>query len=95
MAQDVPVEMIDEIVAAEALGELRSNSVMAGLVNRNFENAVAQRGDTINVTFRAALSLGTNQEIYSVLVDVEGRVLATEAGEFSEPKLERMLSALE
>ena len=57
MAQDVPVEMIDEIVAAESLGQLRSNSVMVGLVNRNFENIVAQRGDTVNVTFRAALAL--------------------------------------
>lgn len=48
---------IPEIWAATALGTLKANAVMARLVNRNFENAVAQFGDTVNTAKRGALSV--------------------------------------
>ncbi len=48
---------IPEVWAATALGALKANTVMARLVNRNFENAVANFGDIINVPRRGALSV--------------------------------------
>lgn len=46
---------IPEIWAATALGALKANTVMARLVNRNFENAVARFGDTVNIPKRGTL----------------------------------------
>lgn len=48
---------IPEIWAAMALGTLRANTVMARLVNRNFENYVAQYGDIINIPKRGTLAV--------------------------------------
>lgn len=48
---------IPEIWAAMALGTLRANTVMARLVNRNFENYVAQYGDIINIPKRGTLTV--------------------------------------
>lgn len=48
---------IPEIWAANALGALKANTVMARLVNRNYENAVAQMGDIVHVPVRGALSV--------------------------------------
>lgn len=53
---------IPEIWAATALGALKANTVMARLVNRNFEDAVAQRGDTVNIPVRGALSVNDKAE---------------------------------
>lgn len=50
---------IPEIWAANALGALKANTVMARLVNRNFENAVAQQGDTLHIPRRGTLSVNT------------------------------------
>lgn len=46
---------IPEIWAATALGYLKANTVMARLVNRNFEPLVANQGATINVPRRGTL----------------------------------------
>lgn len=48
---------IPEIWAASALGYLKANTVMARLVNRNFENLVANQGDIINVPRRGTLQV--------------------------------------
>lgn len=48
---------IPEIWAASALGALKANTVMARLVNRNFENAIAQQGDTLHIPRRGTLSV--------------------------------------
>lgn len=46
---------IPEIWAASALGYLKANTVMARLVNRNYENAVQNQGDTIHIPRRGNL----------------------------------------
>ena len=48
---------IPEIWAATALGALKANTVMLQLVDRNFENLVANQGDVINVPRRGTLSV--------------------------------------
>lgn len=48
---------IPEIWAATALGVLKANTVMAGLVNRNFESLIANQGDVINVPRRGTLTV--------------------------------------
>lgn len=49
-------DSIPTIVAAEALGALRANLVLARLVNRDFQNEVASYGQVVNVTVRGALT---------------------------------------
>lgn len=46
---------IPEIWAASALGALKANTVMARLVNRNFESAIAQQGDVLHIPRRGTL----------------------------------------
>lgn len=48
---------IPEVWAASALGALKANTVMARLINRNYEDAVANFGDIVNVPRRGALSV--------------------------------------
>lgn len=48
---------IPELWAATALGALKANTVMLQLVDRQFENIVANQGDIINVPRRGALSV--------------------------------------
>jgi hypothetical protein len=50
---------IPEIWAANALGALKANTVMARLVNRNFESVIQQQGDTIHIPQRGTLSVNT------------------------------------
>src|SRR5687767_12136651 len=45
------------IIAAEALGYLKANTVLARLVNRNYENEVATHGQVIKIPFSGALSV--------------------------------------
>lgn len=45
------------IIAAEALGYLKANTVLARLVNRNYEPDVAQYGDTVRVPFTGGLAV--------------------------------------
>ena len=48
---------IPEIWAAAALGALKANTVMARLVNRNFENSIAKFGDILHIPKRGTLSV--------------------------------------
>ena len=48
---------IATIVAAEALGYLRANTVLARLVNRDYDNEVATHGQTIDIPFTGSLSV--------------------------------------
>lgn len=48
---------IPTIVAAEALGYLKANIVLAGIVARDWDNEVAQYGDAVKIPFRGALSV--------------------------------------
>lgn len=50
-------DSIPTIVAAEALGFLKANTVLARLVNRNYEDEVASYGQTIKVPYGGALSV--------------------------------------
>lgn len=50
-------DSIPTIVAAEALGYLKANTVLLQLVRRDWENEVAQKGQTINIPFLGALSV--------------------------------------
>lgn len=50
---------IPEIWAATALGALKANTVMARLVNRNYENQFQGIGDIINVPRRGTLTVNT------------------------------------
>lgn len=47
---------IPTIIAASALGYLKANTVLAQLVARRWDNEVAQKGQTVNIPFRGALS---------------------------------------
>lgn len=46
---------IPEFWANVALGALKANTVMANLVNRDYDGAVATKGDVVNITQRGAL----------------------------------------
>ena len=48
---------IPTIIAAEALGYLKANTVFAQLVSRDWDNDIAQYGDTVSVQFLGALSV--------------------------------------
>ena len=48
---------IPEIWAASALGALKANTVMARLVNRNYENEIAKFGDILHIPKRGTLSV--------------------------------------
>ena len=45
------------IIAAEALGRLRSNSVLSRLVARDWDNEVASYGQIVKIPFRGSLSV--------------------------------------
>lgn len=53
---------IPEVWAASALGALKANTVMSQLVNRNYEDEVANHGDIVNVPVRGALSVNDKSE---------------------------------
>lgn len=50
---------IPEVWAANALGYLRANTVMARLVNRNYEAAIARAGDTVHIPRRGNLTVNS------------------------------------
>ena len=52
-------DFIPEIWAAQALGYLKANTVMLNLVNRQYEDEIAQEGDTINIPVRGSLTVQT------------------------------------
>lgn len=53
---------IPTIVAAEALGYLKANTVLAQLVNRDWSSEVANYGQTVNIPLRGALSANDKAE---------------------------------
>ena len=69
------------IIAAEALGRLRSNTILSRLVARDWDNEVATHGQTVKIPFRGSLSVndksantvytfldfGTNDEAFRIL----------------------------
>lgn len=55
-------DAIPQFWLSEALGYLRDEIVLAGLVRRDVDDVVAEEGDTINVTKRGALSVQTPAE---------------------------------
>jgi hypothetical protein len=50
-------DSIPTIVAAEALGYLKANTVLARLVARDWDNEVATYGQTVDIAFTGALSV--------------------------------------
>ena len=48
------------IVAAQALGYLKANTVLARLVNRDYENEVAQYGNVVKIPYGGS-SLSTTR----------------------------------
>lgn len=50
-------EVIPTIVAAETLGALASNMMLLGIVNRDYDNEVAEYGQSVKVGVRGALSV--------------------------------------
>lgn len=53
---------IPTIVAASALGYLKNNTVMARLVNRDYDNEVAQYGQSIKIQYPGTLSANDKAE---------------------------------
>lgn len=53
---------IPEIVAATALGALKANTVLTQIVNRDYDQEIAEYGDTVNVQLRGALSANDKAE---------------------------------
>src|SRR5689334_10861958 len=45
------------MIAAEALGYLKANTVLARLVNRNFDSLVATKGQTVKIPFTGGLTV--------------------------------------
>lgn len=50
-------DSIPTIIAAQALGYLRANTVLARLVNRDYDNEVATYGQTIKIPYGGSLSV--------------------------------------
>src|SRR5581483_12206591 len=50
-------DSIATIIAAEALGRLRSNTVLSRLVARDWDNEVAVHGETVQIPFRGSLTV--------------------------------------
>lgn len=63
------VGFIPEIWAASALGYLKSNTVMARLVSRDYENLVAKQGDIINIPRRGGLTVRSKSANAAVTLD--------------------------
>lgn len=54
--------VLPTLVAAEALGRLRSNMALLGLVNRDYDGEFATAGQTVQVGIRGALSVNAKAE---------------------------------
>lgn len=55
-------DSIPTIIAAQALGYLKANTVLARLVNRNYEDEVAKYGQTVNIPRTGSLSVNDKAE---------------------------------
>ena len=67
------------IVAAEALGRLRSNSILSRLVARDWDNEVATYGQTVKIPFRGSLSVNdkTANTVYTLQTPDDSAVSVT------------------
>lgn len=76
-------------------------AVMAGFIDNGMRSGILEqeaRARTITLftdtrDFREALDLPTDKDVYTLLLDADGRVLATEAGVFSEDAFQRLIGA--
>lgn len=76
-------------------------AVMAGFIDNGMRSGILEqeaRARTITLftdtrDFRDALDLPTDKDVYTLLLDAEGRVLATEAGVFGEDAFQRLIDA--
>ena len=55
-------ESIPTIIAAKALGYLKANTILARLVARDWDDAVAQYGQTVQIPFTGSLSANNKAE---------------------------------
>ena len=60
--------LIPTLVASETLGALRSNMALLGLVTRDYEDEIAEEGQTVQVGERGALSVNPKGEGSDVTV---------------------------
>lgn len=76
-------------------------AMMAGFIDNGMRSGILEqeaRARTITLftdtrDFRAALDLPTDRDVYTLLLDADGRVLATEPGVFSEKAMQRLIEA--
>jgi len=76
-------------------------AMMAGFIDNGMRSGILEqeaRARTITLftdtrDFREALDLPTDRDVYTLLLDPEGRVLATEPGVFSEGAMQRLIEA--
>lgn len=70
-------DSVATIVAAEALGYLKANTVLARLVARNWDNDVARDGQTIQIPFTGALTANDKAEGSAVTLQQPADTKAT------------------
>lgn len=70
-------QVLPTIIAAETLGRLASNMALVGLVNRDFENEVANYGQSVKVGIRGALSVNDKAEGSNTTVQAPTSTAAT------------------
>jgi hypothetical protein len=70
-------DSIATIIAAEALGYLKANTVLAQLVARDWDNEVAQHGQSIQIPFTGSLSANDKSENSTVTLQTPADTKAT------------------
>ena len=65
------------IVAAEALGYLKANTVLAQIVNKDYKHEVAVHGSAVDIPFRGALSVNSKAANTAVTLQVPADTKAT------------------
>lgn len=70
-------DSIATVIAANALGYLKANTTLARLVARDWDNEVAQHGQTIKIPFTAALSVNDKSANTVVTLQTPNDTVAT------------------
>lgn len=72
-------DQLATIIAAESLGRLRSNMVLANLIARDWDNEVATHGQTVQIPFRGSLVVNDKaaNTDYTVQVPADTKVSVT------------------
>lgn len=67
------------IIAAQALGRLRSNAVLANLVARDWDNDIATHGEAVQIPVRGSLSVNTKaaNTAYTLQAPADDKVTVT------------------